>query len=1187
MDRALNVSSNDDLEQMSSFADTIMRQKYLHPGETGWQDIAKRVVESVVGDYLPELVDEITLAVSQRKFMPGGRYLYASGKQFHQTQNCFAGETRFLTRDGLRTLGEAAGQSVTVMTTGGKWVEARVESFGEQALRRVTVRRQGKEKTIFATGGHSWRVAKSNNRGSGSPVNKHKVITDDLRPGDRLWDVFGYGVERTPLSPQGIQHGVVFGDGNVPTTEHGWNTANLRLCGEKDAQLLKYFPNNTTRAIEGDIEVGGLPRFFKEKPSLQWDRSYLLGWLAGYFAADGCVSDTGKVELTSADRSHLEFVREVCYLLGVGTFGICSRERVSNLTGRDTEIHTLTFMRHTLTSDFFLIQSHRDRFAASEVKRRTYWSVVSVEETDRFEEVFCAVVPDTHEFVLEDNILTGNCLLLRVGDSREEISDLYRRVGNGLMTGAGIGIVWSDLRENGAPVKGMGGTSTGPLAFMQAINEIGRHIMQGGSRRAAIWAGLHWWHPDVFDFMRLKDWPEHIVEAKEADFNAYAPMDMTNISVILDTQFFEAMDDADHPLHEHASNVYWTGVEKMLQGGEPGFSIDAWENEGENLRNAPLAAHTNVLTNEGYKPISDLVGTPSTVWTGEQWASDVVFKETNSASATLRVVMTGGRVIEADPTHPFMVERYKGRGSRRKLVSVDRVPASDLVVGDVIASSLPTGVSSDFSSKEYTLGWLYGDGSFRENGGADLTLCTNESKACAEFIVGHNSVNQHDGRGYTRFYFSTRQFEGRVKETVPSVDVTPSFVAGLFDADGNFGADQKRIRLASVHEGFLHDVRRGLEALGILSHVSSNGTSTYGQSKVFQLVIAASSMKTFAAIIPTKRLLLELDEYRPYRTSTVKVVNVEAGPIQPVYCADVRKPEHTFVAEGVVVSNCTEVTSHDDNDICNLGSINMARVETVEEFDRLVELGTAFLLCGTLYSKVPYEEVAQTREKNRRLGLGLMGIYEWLVSRGHGYEPNAELERWLRVYTHSDEYAKKFANRLGCSVPVKTRAIAPTGTIGILAETTTGIEPLFAVAYKRRYLKGTQWHYQYVVEPTAKRLADTYGVDPDDLETALTLSRDPRRRLAFQAFVQQFVDHGISSTLNLPSYEEQEVSVEQFGGTLLTYLPDLRGVTVYPDGARGGQPLTAVPYAEAVDWEGFEYEEVGAESACVSGVCGV
>jgi ribonucleoside-diphosphate reductase alpha chain len=464
---------------------------------------------------------------------------------------------------------------------------------------------------------------------------------------------------------------------------------------------------------------------------------------------------------------------------------------------------------------------------------------------------------------------TQNCLLLRVEDSREGWASLMQRITNGLMTGAGIGCVYSALRPSGALVKGMGGLSTGPLALMQMVNESGRHIMQGGSRRAAIWAGLHWNHADVFDFIRIKDWSDDIKVMKEQDYNFPAPMDMTNISVILDDDFFEAYANADDPMHDWAHRVYWETVEHMLTTAEPGFSVDSGANAGENLRNA-----------------------------------------------------------------------------------------------------------------------------------------------------------------------------------------------------------------------------------------------------------------------------------------------------------------------------CTEVTSSDDNDICNLGSLNLAQFDTIEEFERAVFLGTAFLLCGTLYSKVPYEEVAEVRTKNRRLGLGLMGIYEWLVTRGYEYKENDELALWLDQYALSGEYANTLADFLGISRPVKTRAIAPTGTIGILAETTTGIEPLFATALKRRYLKGTEWKFQYVVDATAQRLLDK-GVDQSLLVDAYDLAENPEQRVAFQAWVQQWVDHGISSTLNLPARDQQSFTTREFGDMLMGYLPRLRGVTCYPDGARGGQPLTKVPLAEAMEWEGLEWDEVGNGLACVSGVCGI
>jgi ribonucleoside-diphosphate reductase alpha chain len=453
---------------------------------------------------------------------------------------------------------------------------------------------------------------------------------------------------------------------------------------------------------------------------------------------------------------------------------------------------------------------------------------------------------------------TQNCLLLKCHDSREGWSELLHKSSMALMSGAGIGVDYSDIRHRGSRIRKTGGEATGPIALMQMVNECGRGIMQGGSRRSAIWAGLKWNHPDVHEFITVKDWSDDIRALKEKDFNFPATLDQTNISVILDDEFFEAYDNPEHDQHSLAYSVYWAVIKNMLRTGEPGFSVDTGQNAGETLRNA-----------------------------------------------------------------------------------------------------------------------------------------------------------------------------------------------------------------------------------------------------------------------------------------------------------------------------CTEVCSADTDDICNLGSINLANIESLEEFARVVELGTAYLLAGTVYSDVPYADVDQIRSKNRRLGLGIMGVHEWLLNRGKSYAQDEELGDWLREYAKSGKYARHWCKEWDLSKPKKTRAIAPTGTIGIVAETTTGIEPIFCVAYKRRYLKGETWHYQYVVDPTAKKIIDS-GVDPDDIEDAYVLAQDVEQRVCFQHWVQKYVDHGISSTINLPAWGSQlnnDGCVRSFGDMLIKYLPGLRGITVYPDGARGGQPLVPVSYSQAVEHEGDEMVE--------------
>jgi ribonucleoside-diphosphate reductase alpha chain len=466
-----------------------------------------------------------------------------------------------------------------------------------------------------------------------------------------------------------------------------------------------------------------------------------------------------------------------------------------------------------------------------------------------------------------------NCLLLRAEDSREGWSEIMHKSSMALMSGAGIGIEYSPVRPRGSLISRTGGEATGPTALMQMVNEAGRHIMQGGSRRSAIWAGLGWDHSDIFDFIKIKNWSPEVRALKEKDFNFPAPMDGTNVSVRLDDEFFAAYHNPDHPQHKLAHDVYWATVRQMLSTGEPGFSIDVGENAGETLRNA-----------------------------------------------------------------------------------------------------------------------------------------------------------------------------------------------------------------------------------------------------------------------------------------------------------------------------CTEVTSRDDSDICNLGSINLARIHSLDDMRACVEVATAMLVAGTVYSDVPYFKVDQIRTQNRRLGLGLMGVHEWLLLHGKKYGPDDDLAAYMRLYADSTMFAWVYESVWGLSTSLKTRAIAPTGTIGIVGETTTGMEPMFCAAYKRRYLKGREWHYQYVLETVAKRLVEQHEVDPDDIEDAYTLAEEPERRVEFQAWLQQYVDHGISSTINLPKWGSSgnnEDTVRPFGEMLIKYLPKLRGITCYPDGARGGQPLTAVKYATAMKHTG----EIFVESADIcditkGGTCG-
>lgn len=283
---------------------------------------------------------------------------------------------------------------------------------------------------------------------------------------------------------------------------------------------------------------------------------------------------------------------------------------------------------------------------------------------------------------------------------------------------------------------------------------------------------------------------------------------------------------------------------------------------------------------------------------------------------------------------------------------------------------------------------------------------------------------------------------------------------------------------------------------------------------------------------------------------------------------------------------CCEVVSEDDSDKCNLGTVWINRCKDKKEFAEVVKYSTLFLLCGGIYSDVPNQKIKEVGTKNNRIGLGLGGIHEWLMKKGHDYEVVPELHKWLAIYEEeSNGAAFVGAKQLDVAVPKGVRAIAPTGTIGILAETSTGIEPLFCKAYKRRYFKDGKWLSQYVVDGAVKRLLDQ-GVKLEDIQDSYDLNF--KQRVKFQADVQNYVDMAISSTCNMPAWnteENNENNVRQNADTLLKYAKRLRGFTVYPDGCRGGQPLTRVTLEEALADEGKVFEEN--EKECLNGVCSI
>lgn len=337
---------------------------------------------------------------------------------------CLATETEVITDIGVRQIGSlvdpetGVGRATLLIprprSGWGSWREVDVRSFGVQRLYQIELVRRRERKTVFATAEHRWK-RKHPKTGVWSDF----VTTLDLAAGDRLPVSLAQGIRASgennaAVSPIGVAAGFTFGDGSRTARRNGPAWADF--YGDKDLPLLPYFAALPTREHVGThgerfVRAYGAPRAWKDLPPLNEARGYLLGWLAGYFAADGHVTKQGQAVLSSARQGHLVHVRDVCNILGVRTGRVRTKEH-SAIGGRTATLHEVGIYFRDLPLDFWLIPEHRRRVAdrsATAQERRDDWTVREVVPTDRVEEVFCAVVPGEEMFVLADGLATGNC----------------------------------------------------------------------------------------------------------------------------------------------------------------------------------------------------------------------------------------------------------------------------------------------------------------------------------------------------------------------------------------------------------------------------------------------------------------------------------------------------------------------------------------------------------------------------------------------------------------------------------------------------------------------------------------------------------------------------------------------------------------------------------------------------------
>jgi ribonucleoside-diphosphate reductase alpha chain len=290
-------------------------------------------------------------------------------------------------------------------------------------------------------------------------------------------------------------------------------------------------------------------------------------------------------------------------------------------------------------------------------------------------------------------------------------------------------------------------------------------------------------------------------------------------------------------------------------------------------------------------------------------------------------------------------------------------------------------------------------------------------------------------------------------------------------------------------------------------------------------------------------------------------------------------------------------------DACNLGSLNLSKFVKDNDMDwdgikETIIKGVHFLDNVVEINEFPLEKIRDMVSKTRRIGVGIMGFADCLFKLGIRYDSDQGIEWAKKIMKFVTESAKEASCELakvrgvfpywdvsvfaGTNYRPRNMAlttIAPTGTISLLADTSSGIEPIFSLGFQKNTVEGKTLYTvnpvlveelkkrniysEELIEKIVKNGGILKGIEgiPEDLKNTFitALEIDPEWHIKLQAAFQEYTDNAVSKTINLP----EDATVEDVKKAyILSYSLGTKGITIYRTGSRQFEPLQKVKAKE-------------------------
>lgn len=773
------------------------------------------------------------------------------------------------------------------------------------------------------------------------------------------------------------------------------------------------------------------------------------------------------------------------------------------------------------------------------------------------------------------------CFVIGVPDDIDGIFDAVKYAAVIHKSGGGTGFAFSYIRPRGDFVKSTAGIASGPLSFMSAFDNATDIIRQGGRRRGANMGVLHIWHPDIEEFITAKQ--------------TSGVLENFNVSVAVDDSFMKAVEeDGDYELINprtmkpvrtvKARSLFKLIAYSAWKSAEPGILfIDEINRKNPTPKfeihatNPCLVGDTLITTNDGLVEIQKLHN-PYRVMGMDNNYHKISWAGETGEKKVFRVTTEAGYEVSATEDHKFYVI-----GSGWK-------PLKELKKGDklVLQSKGQFGTTKIDKDIALMLGWLIGNGRIKDV--KPLVVDKNEVPA-AIFGAGKESVKY--------------------------------FLSALFGSNGSVRGNKVKgvsIRLASHSIKLLKQVQLLLLQFGIYSKISQH-----------ELIISKTSMlrfmKEIGFCVSSKNAKFE--KMKPVEIYGDEVGNavksIEMIGIKKVF--DATEPTtHSFFANGILVHNCGEVPAP-DFESCNLGSINLAKFVEIDwsktpwkkkiNWSRLryvVRLAVQFLDNVVELNNYPIPQIKERTLYHRRIGLGIMGFAKMLTKIGIRYDSEDAYAIASEIMKFITDEARKMSHEMGRargSFPgfnestwaqkydamrnATVTSIAPTGTISMIANTSSGIEPLFALAYIKTVMDGTKLYYSDEVFEHILKVRGLYTPElmkkvvesgtiqemeeiPKEIRNVFVIAYDikPEAHVKIQAAFQKYTDLAVSKTINLPF----DATVEDVEKAYMTaWKLKCKGITIYRDGSRGEQVLSIIRRPKAMTADAPTVPQTPAERA--------